>query len=428
MSGILQGCVIDWAEQASQMADIFSNAYLTIAASASRNGQEGLLNRRPAIRNLDAVHNDKAFLVCVRDVIRHEFDDTGYDPFGHFSTLPLRERAWCFQEELLSTRIIHFTNEEVVFVCRGATTCECDPRWRPRFELPPLVGTSPAEPAELWEQVVKHYTGRGISFCRDRLPALSSFSNIFQEDPDRYHAGLWESHMPGSLLWWTLCGARPRQEPESQSRPPSWSWASIEGRVTYLRGLEGQKNFAEVLHVRTYPSTVDPRGMVSGGHITIRAPLFPLEGIQKEHETPWKRILKYNGGMYYRDYSFACSPGWASNLQWLEKDDCCCVLDDLYEPELLLSDDVFYKPIFLLIIRTFEEYDLVENFPYPGGYKFLGLLLQPLEDLDQIRAKIMEGPESRIPFVRIGFGAMCLSNEAGEEALNRFKNHYVTIF
>jgi len=428
MAGILQGSVIDWADQASQMADIFSNAYLTIAASASRNGQQGLLNRRPIIRNLDAFHNDKSFLVCVRENIMHEFENTGLSPFGHVSSVTLRERAWCFQEELLSTRIIHFTNDEVVFICREATTCECDPRWRPRFELPPIVGTSTAEPLELWERVVEHYTERKISFCKDRLPALSSFTNRFEEGSDRYHAGLWESHMPGSLLWWTLGGDRPRQEPESQSRPPSWSWASIEGRVSHLRGFEDQKNLAEVLDVCTYPSTVDPRGMVYGGHITMRAPLFPLEGIRKEHETPWKELLEYHSGMYYRDYSFACSPGWASDLQWLEKDDCCCVLDDSEEPELFLSDDVFDKPIFLLIVRTFQEHCSIKDLPYPGGYRFLGLLLQPLEDLDQIRTKIMENPESRIPFVRIGFGAMGLSKEAGEEALNRFKNQFVTIF
>jgi len=431
--GILQDSVLDWAEEASQMANIFSNAYLTISASAAENGQQGLLNRRHTIRRLDTVQNDKAFVICVRDERRHEFDGWDYSLVSS-SDLPLRKRAWCLQEELLSTRTIHFTEDEIVFVCQEATTCECSPRWRPRHTIPPIVGTSSAAPYEIWETIVQHYTGRQISFCKDRLPALSSLTNYFEEHSDRYHAGLWESHLPGSLLWWSQRGHRPESEHYSGSMPPSWSWASIEGRVRHPASYFRKEDVAEVLDVRTDPSSVDPRGLVSGGHITLRAPLFPLKGTCYDGPNAWQDFLVYHSGDQSFDSCVTCSPDWQPKAEWSGDNDCYCALDDPNNPRLLLPNRIIDAPISLLIIRTIYDPDppdpthAVVSIPYSEGYQFLGLVLKPLEHLDQIQAKVMEKSESKPSFLRIGFGMMHLSEEDGEEALRRFGNTTVTIF
>jgi hypothetical protein len=37
----------------------------------------------------------------------------------------LESRAWCFQERILSTRIVHFTEAEMVFECLSSCKCEC---------------------------------------------------------------------------------------------------------------------------------------------------------------------------------------------------------------------------------------------------------------------------------------------------------------
>jgi hypothetical protein len=116
--------VADWAQQSAQMADIFSNAYLTIAASAAENGQEGLLNRHKLPR-INLEHNSKAYSLCFRDMKSHEMREQDSVPFPEKTELTLRKRAWCFQEELLSRRVVHFTKDEIVFVCREATMCEC---------------------------------------------------------------------------------------------------------------------------------------------------------------------------------------------------------------------------------------------------------------------------------------------------------------
>jgi len=429
MAGILQDSVSDWAHEASQMANIFSNSYLTIAASAAENGHQGLLNRRRTTRIFDVVHGDKAFAVYVRDNITHEFQARESEelPFNSRTKLPLRQRAWCLQEELLSTRIVHFTGDEMIFVCRAATTCECDPRWNPRFQIPPIIGTSSYRPSEIWNNLVWHYTERQISFHKDRLPALSSLTYVYEKDSGRYFAGLWESHMPGSLLWWTQDGQRPEQERETQSRPPSWSWASIEGVVSHFHNLEGHKDVTQVLDVCTYPNTVDPRGMVSGGQITLRAPLFPLGGTWKSYENSRSSFLSCYTGSISADSCFASSPGWAPNLPWNE-DECYCVLDDPTKPLLLLPNGIIDTTVFLLVIFTLGSYYPSNAGSRHTGYRFLGLLVQPLDDLDQTQAKTMEDSESKLSFVRIGVGGMYLGKEHGDEALQRFGNTIVTIF
>lgn len=39
-------------------------------------------------------------------------------------------RGWCFQERLLSRRVLHFTHREMVWGCRLGWQCECSPLGR----------------------------------------------------------------------------------------------------------------------------------------------------------------------------------------------------------------------------------------------------------------------------------------------------------
>lgn len=38
---------------------------------------------------------------------------------------PTLERAWCFQERLLSKRVVHFTKSEMLWDCKSICHCEC---------------------------------------------------------------------------------------------------------------------------------------------------------------------------------------------------------------------------------------------------------------------------------------------------------------
>jgi hypothetical protein len=415
--------VADWANEASQMANIFSNAYLTIAASASENGHQGLLNRRE-IRKLEAISkniNSKVFAVCVQDRVFHEFRED--HPFPRFTNSTLRKRAWCFQEEFLSKRMIHFTPYEIVFVCCEATICECEPLWVPRFKLPSVVGTSSANPSDIWAGVVEQYMERQISFCKDRLPALSSLTHLLGKSSDNYLAGLWESHTPAALLWSTGNGCRPQTHDDTQSNPPSWSWASVEGSVQHPRHAtwSSYEMVAKMLGARVYPSTEDPRGLVSGGHITLRAPLLPLSSAWGKFK---RKIRKFD---FEHRLIFALPhinfrPGWDRDGQWSEDDFGACLLDDKIILRRLLQAGTFDTPIFLLAIRT-------ATFNIRGNPVVLtGLLLKPLESLTEGQRQAMETSESKSAFVRIGLGVIEFANKDAEETLNRFEDTTVTIF
>lgn len=405
------------------MANIFSNAYLTIAASAAKNGQQGLLNRR-STRKLESTYNGTNFTVCIRDEMQHEFQDNALVPFVHDTDLTLRERAWCLQEELLSRKMIHFTWDEIVFVCCEATACECKPYWVHRFMSLSDITSRFCTPRQMWGNIIEHYTARRISFCKDRLPALSSLTHLFQTDSDGYFAGLWESHMPTGLLWCSENGSRPESHGDPHSNPPSWSWASIEGKVWVHEppgsGVGDGEEVAEVLDVRTYPSTNDPRGMISGGHITLRAPLFPLEGTWKRYAATMEKSILGSKDSCDR-FHVSCSPGWPRYVQWSEEDACCCLLDDQVKPPLLLPNGVIGVPIVFLVIR--KTLHVLKK-----RLEFHGLLLKPLDDLNQIQTRTVADLESKLAFVRIGMGLMELDRQDAEDALNRFKKTTVTIF
>lgn len=88
------------------------------------------------------------------------------------------------------------------------------------------------------------YTRRQLSHPTDKLPAIAGLAaamagQALPNDPISYLAGLWEYDMPCCLLW-----ARKESTsdngpyPRPEYRAPNWSWASIEGQITYP-GLTG---------------------------------------------------------------------------------------------------------------------------------------------------------------------------------------------
>lgn len=225
------------------MADIFSNAYLTIAASAAKSGQEGLLNRTKNPQ-FSILHTAEVYTVFTHRFINHElrmmYDDKDWNhdyrcsdetTFPKLTELTLRERAWCLQEEILSTRVIHFTQDEMVFICREGTICERQSDWVSRFALPPFIGVGDKSPLSVWMKIIMHYSGRDISFLKDKLPALSGLRSDFEQNAGRYLGGFWEFHMPECLLWQSFNGCRPRQSSSEEFDPTSWSWASMDGQI-----------------------------------------------------------------------------------------------------------------------------------------------------------------------------------------------------
>lgn len=71
--------------------------------------------------------------VSVRQMIEHN-EEPG-SKFYDMTDCPIAERGWCFQERLLGTSLLHFTNSEIVFECRTEGFCECSHKNRQPVQL-----------------------------------------------------------------------------------------------------------------------------------------------------------------------------------------------------------------------------------------------------------------------------------------------------
>lgn len=119
---IIQDDEQDWLHESAKMASVYSGARLTIAASSAHNDTEGcfkvsdIQTHKISIQAPDGSMTD----VYARRELPH-FGRTARS-LQHWL---LMQRAWAYQERLLSPRVLHFGPHEVVWECREASLCEC---------------------------------------------------------------------------------------------------------------------------------------------------------------------------------------------------------------------------------------------------------------------------------------------------------------
>lgn len=211
---------------------------------------------------------------------------------------PLVQRAWVFQEQILSPRIIHFAPGEMYWECKSHVSCECT-GWEKRSETLELATrqrkahtqltgktrslrnfTMESSEKELkrdleaYEALVEQYTAMNITKDFDCLPALSGITSGRQNDD--YLAGMWRSLLVPSLHWF------PKRSPDRKMtyrpdiyRAPSWSWAAVQGPVQHLHQVSYKRNekdvdMATIISAVCTPEGKDPRGRVVSGYLKIQ--------------------------------------------------------------------------------------------------------------------------------------------------------------
>jgi len=285
----------DWAKEAARMASVYKYAYLVIAATSSKNGDDGCL--RPREPSHDLVGPTDGSIHAQRQISHRTIIEWQAESIA----MPLLDRAWCFQERLLASRIIHYTESEIMWECQKELWCECqtikldNPSTKKleTFKLAhaaAVVSTNPEMRASSWDKVVREYSQRALTFGTDRLPGISGIAReIALPELGRYLAGLWESKFPGALLWSSVSGVidRPDVLPRpSQYSAPSWSWASIVSAVNL-----DQTNIAKstilvcrVIDVTCTPKTADPYGQVEDGRLKISGPIASATLKRTDHK------------------------------------------------------------------------------------------------------------------------------------------------
>jgi hypothetical protein len=276
------------------MSKVFAYSTLTIAATASHDVHGGLYrDRDPAkVNGIDITIrwpklNTNPLGVQVYRVGL-------WSPWGSLlAHSPLAQRGWAFQERMLPARTLHFADGQVYWECFNHSASERYPNGTKLYvdvkdslasrmvkQLKPLMALARmAEevhvPYDVWSGIVEAYSRSKLTYESDKLVALAGLAmeidQIFQGD--HYLAGLWRSGIPYSLMW-TADGdtddkvVRPRKY-----RAPSWSWASLDGNITFPDIFKNA--VAKVIDV-AISTERDVFGPVIDGSLILKGHLFKL--------------------------------------------------------------------------------------------------------------------------------------------------------
>ncbi len=229
---ILQDNKYDWEVQSAAMADIYTNAYITVAAASAEDCQSGLW--RPSRKSIGGEWDGTMF---------HLRTDWLH---SNLAESPLVSRGWVMQEQILSRRIIYFADPQLVWRCCSLTESEDglldglflnDYLW---IRNCPLIGDQPTEAKSvdewraLWKQLAKEFSTRHFTFEEDNLAALagvtSKFAKLLADQP---FLGLWKSNLFEGLLWSVDLSSNDYPVRRTSNNIPSWSWLSIRASIEY---------------------------------------------------------------------------------------------------------------------------------------------------------------------------------------------------
>jgi hypothetical protein len=275
---IIQDDIEDWRHEGSKMSDIYSGAYITLAATSASKGDGGFYQE---------VSRHRYWTTKVHSISNHKIPGSTYDisvrerqacidPAENLQDLPLMNRAWTLQERILSPRVVQFGKDLLYWECLDACVCESGATLR--GEVPNLTnalfletpGSSEmAQSANIWHIVVEEYSIRELTFGKDKLPALQGIAKRLQSERRcAYYAGLWEDTLCYDLLWGSELRKRGRSP---EYRAPSWSWASAQGYIRWppLSLMANHQVEVVIVMVETIPAGNDPLGEIASGKLIL---------------------------------------------------------------------------------------------------------------------------------------------------------------
>ena len=311
---IIQNSREDWERESAKMADIYHNAYITIAAGSSPGPDTPFLAERnslwtPFSLTFEETDGSESYLNVRRKILgtRPISEDSSEPRYSNRkeSEGPLYGRAWTFQEQMLSTRITHYAPGAVIWECKTLRCCE--------DQLPPFASTLdiPGFEQELakgnleldlqWRRAVTSYTRRSLTFESDKFPGLSGIATDFSgRKKSRYLAGLWEGSMLTDLLW----HPSPTKDRRVTKKyiAPSWSWASLAAPINW-NTYNIAEMYASVVNAECMLKGFNPFGELNDGWIELRGPVSHV-WLKK---TPGKLADVYyvnNSGQKSKEYFF----------------------------------------------------------------------------------------------------------------------------
>lgn len=250
---IIQDSDEDKSFQISNMGNIYSSSIVTLVAATGQSANAGLPGvasaRRPA--QMPFVIDDDG-LEGPAEILTRLIPTIG--PYSHPTDETIwASRGWTFQEQELSTRLLYFLEEQILWSCandhRSEETHSETPlakaRWHQNQNQPHLFEfrSGPSNKTMVWDverawiMIVRDFTNRSLSFPGDALDAVTGALQLFQSVTGReFLWGIPRKEFEHNLLWSFL--AQPNRRTCITTLPstslnccvgyPSWSWLGWE--------------------------------------------------------------------------------------------------------------------------------------------------------------------------------------------------------
>jgi hypothetical protein len=244
---IIQEDKEDWQHEARMMTDVYSNSSLNLAAADSPDGDTGcFFDDRPDYPlawQIEFPHKGLAPPAEIPDSLT--FNCVTKRTRAIITYSRLSSRAWTLQERLLPPRTLYFGRDQIAWECRQGNSYETLPDMFKEggFRMSPkhffaILKASPLDDTRnvwSWFAIVEDYTRRKLTLSRDKLVAISGLArqlvSVYGTD---YVAGLWVKDLLRLLVWYKSSSyPSAARDVATIYRAPSWSWASVDGLISF---------------------------------------------------------------------------------------------------------------------------------------------------------------------------------------------------
>ena len=280
----------DWRYESQRMGKVYSNSFLNVSATMSRDGTESLFQERSwshiLLSGIELDVNG-SLLEC------YVFDGDIWS--DEIAGAPLNQRGWVFQERFLARRVLHFGENQLGWECNELDALEMFPNGLPRYSSMSsmrkldiqtrMLAVSQKSTASLdtafirqWQEIVSAYSKCELTYSRDKVVAFAGIAErILSTRADHYVAGMWESSIVYDLPWWRSSADRAAFPSSATSfRAPSWSWASVDGEIVFPSLQGGVKATFVDIQGLSDPVMDEGSAVISGGSIRARGVCLPL--------------------------------------------------------------------------------------------------------------------------------------------------------
>ncbi|KAF7926140.1 uncharacterized protein EAE97_010440 [Botrytis byssoidea] len=177
---IIQDSDVDKDKEIEAMGDIYKNATVTISAASASSVDGGLFDHGPTPNLLEVPF-------CLPDKSLSKVYISEARLCADLNE-PVNHRAWCFQESMLSPRLLSFRSTELLWHCQSLAyepVAKSNHRYIKSKALVPanIFGRNieiqipgVLHCARAWNSIVETFTERSLTNSEDRLPAISAIA------------------------------------------------------------------------------------------------------------------------------------------------------------------------------------------------------------------------------------------------------------